>query len=73
MVECDAIMSTYKEEWYSYYFSCIHCGNSFISTERPRYCPSCGHTINMIKQGKIIVSNWEGGESNIQNNTYHGS
>ena len=73
MVNYDAIMSQYKEEMYAHYFTCAHCNNDFISSDFPLYCPSCGNRLNMIKQGNIIISNWNGGDSNIQDNTNNGS
>lgn len=48
--------SNYDEEWYQHYYTCRHCGESFmIASLSPSYCPNCGHEIYAIKSGNMIT------------------
>lgn len=51
--------SDYAEEWYQHYYTCRHCGESFmIFSDLPLYCPGCGHKIQSIKKGIMIISDF---------------
>lgn len=50
--------SNYNEEWYQHYYTCKHCGESFmVDCEKPNFCPNCGHEIDCIKCGMVYEFN----------------
>lgn len=52
--------SNYNEEWYQHYYTCRHCGVSFmVDNEKPYFCPNCGHKIETIKCGSVYISNFK--------------
>lgn len=56
----DVEISNYCDEWYQQYYSCRHCGASFmLGGGEPKYCPNCGNKIKTIKQGLVYISNFK--------------
>lgn len=55
-INYDVLETTFNEEWYQHYFECKYCQSSFMTDNKPHYCPHCGHEIKTISQGNVYIT-----------------